>query len=522
MKKSIIAIAVLFSCTYTIAQTEFDALKYVQTDINGTARYIGMAGAFGALGGDASAIKDNPAGLGIYRRSELTGTFNTLMQSSTASWNKGSSVDDLFKNGFNNFSYVIALPTRNAENGNKGLLSSNFSISFNRLKNFDKSMYIKGSSQTSSMTDYLAGLTNGLSLSDIKGTDSYNPFNNINVPWLSILAVEGDLISPVSGINQWSSILNIGETVTPTYKLFEKGHLDEYSFGWAGNFDNELFLGASLNMKSLSYSAFSTYSETFYGTGNNDGGSMSLKDTIITKGSGINLKLGAIYCPTDYLRLGVSVHTPAILILTDNYYSELDFNTINRGYITTPRDGYSNYQIQSPFQFNASAAFIAGEKGLISIEYDFANYNGMRLRSDIGDAQSFDLENTAIRTNINNVNTIKVGGEYKLTKNFAVRAGYANSGASTLLNAAKEIRSNTLRTDLEYFRNNRTDYFTAGLGYREANWYIDCAFMNKRLDETFYPYNSNNIAAKNPTLAVAPASIITTNNNIVVTLGFKF
>jgi len=522
MKKSIIAIAVLFSSSYAVAQTEFDALKYVQTDINGTARYIGMAGAFGALGGDASAIKDNPAGLGIYRRSELTGTFNTSMQSSKSTWNKGSGLDDFLKSGFNNFSYVIALPTYNAENGNKGLLSSNFSISFNRLKNFDKSMYVKGSSQTSSMTDYLAGLTGGISESSLQSTSSNNPFSNIKIPWLSILAYEGYLINPTTGVNQWGSLLNPGETVIPTYKLFEKGYLDEYSIGWAGNFDNELFLGATLNLKSLNYSAFSSYSETFYGTGNNDGGSMNLKDTIITKGSGVNLKLGAIYCPTDYLRLGVSIHTPSVLILTDNYFSRLDFNTVKEGYITTPGDGYSNYQIQSPFQFNASAAFIAGEKGLISVEYDFANYNGMRLRSDIGDAQSFDLENDAIRANVNNVNTIKIGGEYKLTKNFAVRAGYANSGASTALNAVKEIRYNTLRTDLEYFRNNRTDYFTAGFGYREAGWYIDCAFMNKRLDETFYPYNSKSISENNSSLAVAPASIITTNNNLVVTLGFKF
>ncbi len=71
MKKSIMAIAVLFNCTLIMAQTEFDAQKLVQGDINGTARYMSMAGAFGALGGDASSIKDNPAGLGIYRSSEI-------------------------------------------------------------------------------------------------------------------------------------------------------------------------------------------------------------------------------------------------------------------------------------------------------------------------------------------------------------------------------------------------------------------------------------------------------------------
>jgi hypothetical protein len=517
MKKIIIALAVLFTCSYAIAQTEFDALKYVQTDINGTARYMSMAGAFGALGGDASAIKDNPAGLGIYRRSELTGTFSTLMQNSTSSWNGANSGDDLYKLGFNNFSYVIAVPTYKAENGNEGLVSSNFTIAYNRLLNFDRSISVKSAPSSSSMTHYLAGLTNGLSESDIQSTSGYNPFNNTNVPWLSILAYEGYLINPVSGTNNWTSLLATNETVTPTYKLFEKGHLDEYTFGWAGNFGNKFFLGATLNLKSLNYSAYSNYSETFSGAGN-----MNLKDTIVTNGSGINLKLGVIYCPTDFLRLGLSVHTPSILVLTDNYSTTLNFNTVKNGYISTPGDGYSNYQIQTPFQLNASAAFIVGEKGLISAEYDFTNNNGTRLRSDIGDAQSFDIENDAIRNYMNNVNTIKIGGEYKLTNNFSIRAGYANSNGSTAANAAKEIRPNTLRTDLEYFRNNRTDYLTAGFGYREAGWFIDCAFMNKKLDETFYPYNSNAMSANNPNLAVSPASVITTNNNLVVTLGFKF
>ena len=82
------AMMVVLNCTLMIAQTEIDALKYVQTDINGTARYMGMAGAFGALGGDASAIKDNPAGLGIYRKSELVGSMNVMMQNSTSNWNE--------------------------------------------------------------------------------------------------------------------------------------------------------------------------------------------------------------------------------------------------------------------------------------------------------------------------------------------------------------------------------------------------------------------------------------------------
>ncbi|MFT3753859.1 MAG: hypothetical protein QM800_13605 [Paludibacter sp.] len=103
-----------------------------------------------------------------------------------------------------------------------------------------------------------------------------------------------------------------------------------------------------------------------------------------------------------------------------------------------------------------------------------------------------------------------------------MRAGYANSTNATVPEALKSIRYNTLRTDLEFFQHNRTDYLTAGFGYRESGWFIDFAYMNKTLNETFYPYNTSEVAERNPSLAVNPAKLITSNNNVVVTLGFKF
>lgn len=519
MKKNIITLALLVSCSFIMAQTEFDALKYVQTDINGTARYMGMAGAFGALGGDASAIKDNPAGLGIYRRSELVGTMNVLFQKSSSTWNNTTGMSDLYKIGFNNLSYVIASPTWRSENGNEGLLSSNFSFGYNRLKSFNRSLNIKGGPSSSSMTHYMADLTGNLTGNDLTYTNSYEPFDNTDIPWLSVLAFEGGLMNEninSEGKSSWSSLLANTETATPAYKLFEKGYLDEYSIGWAGNFSNKFFLGATVNFQSLNYSAMSSYSESFSGLGG-----MSLKDSIYSNGNGFNLKVGTIICPADFLRFGLSLQTPTIYVMTDNYYSKLNYDTDFIGYISTP-GGYSNYQIQSPMLLGASAAFIIGDKGLLSAEYDYANYTGTRLRSETGDADSFDRENEGMRNNINNVRTIKIGGEYKLTNNFSLRAGYANSSNATAPGAVKSVRYNTLRTDMEFFQHNRTDYLTAGFGYRESGWFIDFAYMNKMLSETFYPYNSNPIAERNPNLAVNPAKLTTSNNNVVLTLGFKF
>ena len=515
MKKILIALTVVFNCSFLMAQTEFDALKLSQTDITGTARYMGMAGAFGALGGDASAIKDNPAGLGIYRSSELVGTLNVMMQKGNSTWNGVKSMDDLYKVGFNNFSYVMAKPTWRNENSSSGLLSSNFSFSYNRIANFNRSLNIKSGDAASSMTDYMAYLTGNISGNDLAYTNSYEPFDNVNVPWLSVMAYEGKLMNETvsNGVSTWSSALGNSGSVTPSYLVTEKGYVDEYSLGWAGNFNNKFFLGTTINFRSLNYSSTSSYGELF----SDNRGMMNLRDSIYSTGTGFNLNIGAIYSPMDNIRLGLSVHSPTIYSISDNYYSRLSFDFAGyAGYSGTP-EGSSNYQLQGPTQINLSAAYIFGTKGLLSAEYDYSNYTGIRLMDTNGSSQSFSDENQGMSQMLADVSTIKIGAEYKLTDNFALRAGYAYSTNATDPNAAKLVRYNTVRTDSEFYRNNSTNYFSAGFGYREANWYIDCAYMNKMMNESFYPYNSNNLD-----IAVNPAKVITNTNNLVVTLGLKF
>lgn len=522
MKRNILTIAAIFSSLIIMAQTEFDALKLVEHDIIGTARYSSMAGAFGALGGDPSAIKDNPAGLGIFRKSEVTGTLNAFIQQTGADWNGVTADDDLYKLNANNFGLVFAVPTWRNDNGSSGLLSSNWSFNYNRLKNFNRNVNIKSGSSISSITNYMAYFSEGLKGVDLSSTNDYNPYKQLSIPWISALAYQGYMInetSPNSGL--WSSSLHDGEKVTPAYSLQEKGYVDEYSIGWSGNFSNKFFLGATFNLRSIDYNLNSLYSELF------DEGGMSLTNDYSTMGTGVNLNLGIIYVPVDFMRVGLSLHSPTIYSLTDNYYAHLDYNLLLQNnseifwenkMILTP-EGYSEYKLQSPLRYDISVAFIAGTKGLVSVEYSASNYSGTRLMSSEGNTQEFSYENDGMRDMMNNARTIKVGGEYKLTDNFALRAGYANSSSPTQPTAEKYMRDNTIRTDTEYFLRNRTDYLTAGFGYQESNWHIDFAYMNKILDEKYYPYNSNNLGDN---LKVTPARVITSNNNLVVTLGFKF
>lgn len=531
MKRILLTMACLSTFLLASSQVEFDALKVSQTDIMGTARYTGVAGAFGALGGDASAIKDNPAGLGIFRKSELTATADILMQNMSATWNEGSGTDDLFKYGFNNLSYVIALPTWRAESGYEGLLSSNFAFSYNKLKNFNRNVSVNSKPTTSSMTDYMAEFTNrnyGYYTNDLSdyylNPDNYplngakTPYENIDIPWISVLAANGHLINEnIDTVNNevfysWSSLLGLNELVTPSYTVREQGGVDEYSFGWSGNFSNRFFLGATVNLQSLDYRADSKYSESFQGNGN-----MRLENTLSINGTGVNLNVGAIFVPVEFIRFGVAMHTPMIYNLRMTNYADL-YSTSAMNTQMTP-ENIVKYKQMSPFQLNVSTAFLLDNKGFISAEYVFNNYKGMRLQDEYGNAQGYAEENAGFGEMMNNSRTIKVGVEYKLTENFALRGGFANTSAATKPDATKWFVPSSTRTDTEYFVHNRTDYFTAGLGYREAGWYIDLAYMNKSLNETFYAYNSAILVDH---LKGSGAIVNTTNNNVVITLGLRF
>ena len=516
MKKIILITLALLGYSYTIAQTEFDALKATQTDINGTARYMSMAGAFGALGGDASAIKDNPAGLGIYRRSEIVGTLNLSFQNTKSVWDGKSSVDNLFKVGFNNFSYIVSKPTWSNENGSTtGLLNSNWSFSYNKLRNFDRNLKINGGQSSSSLSDYMAYMTSNAESTTNKifnGKDIN--YDNPDLPFLSVMGYEAFLINEEP--TGWKPDLTGSEKVTPSYQSNETGSINEYSVGWAGNFSNMFFLGASLNLQSINYNENTVYSEIF----NNRFGGFSLKNSLSTSGSGVNLKIGAIVMPLDFLRLGLSVNTPTVYLLNSSYNSSIQSNMKSNfldSVVSGKSDNYGSYEfkLQSPVELNLSAALILKNKGLLSFEYDFKDYSTSKFMDNNGSSASYGNENDGMRQMLKATHTFKVGGEYKLTDNFSLRAGYAYTTSATTLQAEKLVLYNTTRNDSEYFKHNSSKYLSAGFGYREANWFLDFAFVNKIIDETFYPYNTNIIA-------VNPAKVITSNNNIVITLGLKF
>ena len=102
MKKTYL-MAVMVSMTMTAVAQDipatgdtYMAAQLATEDLNGTARYVGMGGALDALGADISVIGSNPAGIGLFRKSQVTGSLGVVSQTDGKSFSDGSKTNMSF------------------------------------------------------------------------------------------------------------------------------------------------------------------------------------------------------------------------------------------------------------------------------------------------------------------------------------------------------------------------------------------------------------------------------------------
>src|SRR4051812_43022565 len=91
--KPLLTVAACIISSSAFAQDERDAFRLSYLQPQGTARSIGIGGALGSVGGDFTTLAVNPAGIGIYRRSEFT-VSPSLMFTNTSSNFTGNNSDD--------------------------------------------------------------------------------------------------------------------------------------------------------------------------------------------------------------------------------------------------------------------------------------------------------------------------------------------------------------------------------------------------------------------------------------------
>ena len=168
------------------AQTPGDLLKLSQYDYSlSTARSAAMGGAFVSLGADLASISINPAGLGMYRGSEVGISLSVLSTDISSDYLKRTGNASKTKFAPNNIGASFEM-----YRGPGSLTSFSLGVAYNRKIDFSSSSMAFGSGAAHSMTEYFSEKLRGLPESTLLGPESqpYIPFENFGVDrWGAIL-----------------------------------------------------------------------------------------------------------------------------------------------------------------------------------------------------------------------------------------------------------------------------------------------------------------------------------------------
>lgn len=553
------------------AQSAIDGFRFSQPDLKGTARYMGMGGAFGALGGDLSAISTNPAGIGVYRRNELGITMDIDMQNATSEAQGVKNTQNQTKVLLNNVGGVATWNLMNSVMPN-----INIGFTYNRAASFN-AHYVGSIPQLhNSLTNYIAGVSNneGVTVADVStvfNTDGYVSFDPYNpndggyaAPWLSILGYNSYFITPTGDDDQPNWIGQWGTTTSGSgaFDVLTTGGANEYNIAVGGNIANKVFWGVDLGIVDMNYSMTAKWGEDLQNAVvdnpngmENSSSRWAMTNSYNASGTGYNIKVGIIYRPIQELRLGVSFASPTWYSINESYMASTNFNysvnipdmTQNRAVTNDGQWGLNSYNFRTPWRLTASAAGVLGRNLIVSADFEWQRYDKMRFYNGGGGYYDYDggfndwdfpyyapsqkasplvntdpwyATNADIEDYYKSTTSIRVGAEYRITPRFSVRVGYANI-SSPVRKEAKDgsMMIYTSGTMPNYRMDNSTDYITCGLGYNFNNFYIDGAFVHKNISSEYHAYTPD---PANPQIPSPTSKLSLNNNQIVLSAGVRF
>lgn len=517
MRKIFFILSCIVLTNSLLAQEPADALRYSWYSSSGTARQQAIGGAMTSLGGDLSAAYVNPAGLGFYKTGDfvLTPGFNFVN-------NKSTYYGRAEKDKKNNFSFgtsgvVLGSGTAPNRNGNAGGMS--VAIAINRTASFGSNVLFRGLNTQSSYSQKF--------LEELKNNNVTTDAAAINYPFGTSLAINTFWIDTADGwmagnktFKSLATPLLTAGGLIQEQQIINKGGITELALAFAGAKRDKFYYGFTFGIPFLRYDKESSFTEAdATANSTNKFDFASITENLTTKGTGLNLKLGVIYKPVEYVRLGLAVHTPTFYRLTDRYNASVTANTEsyqglltqNSGDFTSGQDAEFSYWLFTPYRIMASASYVLREiedvrkqKGFLTADIEYINYKASSYTTDPetdNDQQAKDYLkslNNAIDNAYKGAFNFKIGGELKFTTIMA-RLGTAYYG-----NPYKNLAGE---------KGNRFS-ISGGLGYRNKGMFIDLAYVHTMGKDVYYAYRLQNSP-------FAAANIKSTAGNAVLTIGFK-
>lgn len=485
---------VLFLAVNAFAQDQSQAIRFSQEYIQGTARYAAMGGAFGALGGDFSSASQNPAGLGLYRGSEITFTPSYLINNSSSNYLGNTNKDNSTKLSISNLGLVSTYDTKRKQ----GLVSTTLAFGYNAMNNFHSKTLMQGVQENS---------LDGSSLLDNFALEA-NKNNELDI-FYEDLAFQTGLMPLDTNLNEYWHYLQPYPAIN--YKgygqeqvrvLERRGYSGEYTFSGAMNFNHKVYLGATMGLKAIRYEEDITHRETDINDLEPSFESFTFGEHNSTHGYGVDFKIGVIYKPIQILRIGATFNAPTVYQLTDDKYTDLRTDWAANSGLTNEdlsTNVYSKrYTLRTPYRTSLSAALVLSKLGIISAEYEYVDYSSSDLNSP---GYKFIDENLAISKDFGVAHNLKAGVEVKLNP------VYLRAGAQYYMNPFADKR-------------NGSDIFVygGGIGFRSDKTFIDIAYTYKTRKELYglYIYAPEFEDGFEKSVNKYHAS------NIMITLGYKF
>jgi len=416
------------------------AVLFSTNDNLGTARYMGLSGAFGALGGDMTAVDINPAGLAVYKNSEFSTSFGwrDTKNETTFYGNTLYNNDDYFR--FLQIGGVFATKIY----GNSDFKKMSFGFNYNVIKDFNNNYAVQGNSGVPDFVDdpYL----------NYDGND----FNNVYYD-----NVDNQLfLNYTSGIN------------------------DRFSFSFATQYKDILYFGGSLAFQHINF-----YQNTTFEEANNDGAGNTLdarlRQYLSVYGNGFNFGLGVIVKPVQNLRIGVSYQSPIWYNLAERFQENLDISVSNDPDLYTEYNdpNYFDYQLKTPAKVTGSIAYVFGKLGLISLDYIYQDYTNTRLQP----SSVFIDENQDLSNGLRSTSSLRVGTEWRV-KIVSIRGGY-RFVQSPYKNAASAYDLNGYSMGLGF---KITRFVNLDFAYDNSNHSEQYGFLNiDGVEPAYIDINSN-------------------------------
>jgi hypothetical protein len=485
------ALSFLFFQETYLAQNEVDVLRYSITQPTGSIRTMGMGGAFGALGADIASMGINPAGIGIYRRGDVSISTGLFASSTNATLGEtGNLITDISAT-IGSIGIALTIP-----NVNPDWPFITLGIAHQKQAIFDQRLVLENAQLNSSLLGVFQSLAYGTHNADLDDGSAF--------PYTASLAWYAYLLDPNGSSNtDYITPFNTSELITVNRRIERSGNMGETQYSMGSTYKEWLSLGATIGVTKLKFIEDSRHEEIPLEQ-ETELASWTYTENLNIEGTGFNIRIGAIAKVSDYMRLGLSLHSPTRLHLIDSYNTSISsIWKDGESYSETSPEGGFEYLIITPGRAIFSASILMGKLAMLSADYETVNYKGGKLKPTDGwlaTNYEFESENQAVIDSYDRGHEARLGLEIRVAKHWRVRMG---SGFST---SPYSIQSGVIADPSKY---------KASLGgeFRNEQWYAGFSWSRTWYNEDLYIID--------PAVQLSPIDIERTLGMISIGAGYR-